>query len=67
MSPTVMQGSLTVIYNNYLEVVHQQTHLSKESERQKRYHQKMLIKAHQFRVEDVLEKVRDRSRNKARL
>lgn len=56
-NPTVMQGSLTVISNNYLEVPHQQIHLSKISEKQKEMSSKRLIKAHQFRVEDVLEKV----------
>lgn len=48
----------SMTYDNYLDQVpQQQIHVSKELEQQTEISSKRLMKAHQFRVEDVLEKV----------
>ena len=48
----------SITYDNYLDQVpHQQIHASMESEHQTEISSKRLLKAHQFRVEDVLEQV----------
>ena len=56
-NPPVMQDSLTVISNDYLAVSHQLIHLSKETQQQKEISSKRLMKAQQFRVEEVLKRV----------
>ena len=56
-NPPVMQDSLTVISNDYLAVSHQPIHLSKETQQQKEISSKRLMKAQQFRVEEVLKRV----------